>query len=455
MDLRPARDCAYDLVSLGEVMLRLDPGEGRIRTSRSFRAKRTAATKARTASSAATATRAAEAADKKLDTAESKLADLKKKLAANAASQTAKQRALATAEDTARRAADRDDERRRRKERTHALDLHRLATQPLRHSEVQPPAPEPLRVLYLTATPNAEEVTTTAPDGTITQTGTWLRVDKEFREVQKALRRAKYRDLVHLEHRPAATAQDLLDAINDIRPHVVHFSGHSWDGGVVLDDDTLDTTDGHDVDFALLARALSATTTPPRLVVLNACETLGGADELLQVAPVVIAMSDTIDDTAAIVFARQFYAAIAAAQSVSAALEQARLGMMFATTGDEDLPRRGPAATSTSTPSSSSHPQARPTSNHPRRSRCSTASRTPACRSCAWSNSSRAVDILTGEELERATGLLSGRVKVELRRLHGDGFVGGKLHENQVGAIQVLEPRLTAKAIAALAHSSA
>ena len=36
--LRPAPACRYDAVSLGEVMLRLDPGEGRIRTARSFRA---------------------------------------------------------------------------------------------------------------------------------------------------------------------------------------------------------------------------------------------------------------------------------------------------------------------------------------------------------------------------------------------------------------------------------
>ena len=34
---RPAEECAYDLVSLGEVMLRLDPGEERLRTARSFR----------------------------------------------------------------------------------------------------------------------------------------------------------------------------------------------------------------------------------------------------------------------------------------------------------------------------------------------------------------------------------------------------------------------------------
>jgi 2-dehydro-3-deoxygluconokinase len=37
MNIRPS-DCRYDLVALGEVMLRLDPGEGRVRTARSFRA---------------------------------------------------------------------------------------------------------------------------------------------------------------------------------------------------------------------------------------------------------------------------------------------------------------------------------------------------------------------------------------------------------------------------------
>lgn len=37
-DLRPAGDVRFDEISLGEVMLRLDPGEGRIRTARQFRA---------------------------------------------------------------------------------------------------------------------------------------------------------------------------------------------------------------------------------------------------------------------------------------------------------------------------------------------------------------------------------------------------------------------------------
>lgn len=38
VSLRPASECTFDAVSLGEVMLRLDPGEGRIRTARTFAA---------------------------------------------------------------------------------------------------------------------------------------------------------------------------------------------------------------------------------------------------------------------------------------------------------------------------------------------------------------------------------------------------------------------------------
>lgn len=38
LNLRPKEECMFDAVSLGEIMLRLDPGEGRIKTARSFKA---------------------------------------------------------------------------------------------------------------------------------------------------------------------------------------------------------------------------------------------------------------------------------------------------------------------------------------------------------------------------------------------------------------------------------
>ena len=36
--IKPDGSCKYDLVALGEIMLRLDPGEGRVRTAREFKA---------------------------------------------------------------------------------------------------------------------------------------------------------------------------------------------------------------------------------------------------------------------------------------------------------------------------------------------------------------------------------------------------------------------------------
>ena len=38
IQVKPAQDCQWDIVSLGEIMIRFDPGEGRIRTSRQFTA---------------------------------------------------------------------------------------------------------------------------------------------------------------------------------------------------------------------------------------------------------------------------------------------------------------------------------------------------------------------------------------------------------------------------------
>ena len=38
LNLRKKEDCAFDMIALGEIMLRLDPGDTRIKTTRSFRA---------------------------------------------------------------------------------------------------------------------------------------------------------------------------------------------------------------------------------------------------------------------------------------------------------------------------------------------------------------------------------------------------------------------------------
>lgn len=96
--------------------------------------------------------------------------------------------------------------------------------------------------------------------------------------------------------------------------------------------------EGADIAFALFARALGATVDPPRLLVLNACESLAGADEILNTVPAVIGMSDSIDDSSAIVFASAFYSAIASAQSLSTAIEQAKVKILAAALDGSELP---------------------------------------------------------------------------------------------------------------------
>lgn len=169
-----------------------------------------------------------------------------------------------------------------------------------------------LRVLYLQANPTSQHR---------------LRTDAEFRMVQEAVRGSKYRDHIKLVSAPAADAKSVLDGINDQRPQIIHFSGHGGGGSIWLDDGKVNKSIGRAMNFDLLADALKATSSPPTLLVLNACDTLQGAGVLLDAAKVVIGMSDSVSDFGAATFAAQFYAAIASAQPISVALEQGILAM--------------------------------------------------------------------------------------------------------------------------------
>lgn len=252
---------------------------------------------------------AAERARKKAVDASRKVTDLTQKIAQNAKDQANKSSSLHSAERTEQVSADREGERRRRKELDHARQLNRLAALPeVRYVHVRIPEPEKLRVLYLTANPDLDLMTET-----------------EVRQVQQALRGAKYRDRIEILLRPAATFQDLLDGLNDVRPHIVHFSGHAGQEAIQFDCGEVVKTGGEIVDFALLVQALAATDQPPELLVLNACDSLEGVSVVLPAVPVIIGMSDAVPDTAAIVFSQQFYAAIASGQSVGAALRQGKV----------------------------------------------------------------------------------------------------------------------------------
>lgn len=252
---------------------------------------------------------ASERAQRKAIDAGKKAADIAGKLAQNSKDQTRIASSLRSAEQSDQRRQDRDGEQRRRKDLDHARTLGRLAATPtVRYVHIRPPEPEKLRVLYMMANPGRD-----------------LMTEAEVRHVQQSLRGAKYRDRVDIQLRPAATFQDFIDGLNDVRPHIVHFSGHADTNAIQLDHGGITSAGGVDVDFNLLVKALASTDTPPQLLVLNACYSLNAAAIILPAVPVVIGMSDAIHDDAAIVFSQQFYAAIAAGQSVGAALRQGKV----------------------------------------------------------------------------------------------------------------------------------
>lgn len=180
-----------------------------------------------------------------------------------------------------------------------------------------------LDILYLTASPASQEA---------------LRADAEVRAVQNEVRGAKFRDRVRIAVSPAADAGSLMQGLNDHRPQVVHFSGHAGGQALWMDDGRVDRSVGSALKFDVLAEILNATDEPPVLLVLNACDTLNGATALLSAVRCVVAMSDSVTDLGATVFATKFYGGIGAGQSVLSAFNQGRAAMKAATLADADLP---------------------------------------------------------------------------------------------------------------------
>ena len=265
--------------------------------------------------------RRGESEDGKITAASNKLAQIARDLASAEANLEREVRQAASREEQRQKQLTRDreraDRRRQDAERSHARELGRLATPTIRHTSMLRTLPsarrEELRILYLTANPEMN-----------------LRTEVEVRDVRAAIRKATHRESVTVDFRSSATPEDLLEGLNETRPHVVHFSGHAGDAALLFDNASVEQPEGRDVPYDLLARALRATARPPILLVLNGCETLDGADVLLEAVGVVIGTAASISDLAAAVFAARFYAAIAEAQPIAAALEQGTVAVDMA-----------------------------------------------------------------------------------------------------------------------------
>lgn len=167
-------------------------------------------------------------------------------------------------------------------------------------------------------------------------TTTHLALDEEARDIEAKIRAAKYRNELHLRHRWAVRADDLLQALNEDRPTIVHFSGHGTGAaGIVLHDDS---GGHHAVSGAALRALFTAFKDDVRVVVLSACYSKEQAVEIATVIDCVVGMRSSVGDVAARKFAAGFYRALGFGRDVRNAFEQGIVAMHVAGLSDIDVP---------------------------------------------------------------------------------------------------------------------
>jgi hypothetical protein len=157
--------------------------------------------------------------------------------------------------------------------------------------------------------------------------GNRLRLDREVKAVEEALRSSGLENRFFLEQLWAATFLDLQHALLRYQPSVLHFSGHGTPcGELALERDTQVPDESRRPEPAdqrpteALARMLGALDDLNlRCVVLNACFSEVQAAEVAKQVDCVVGLVAEVHDSAAIEFARGFYGALAWGQSVQAA----------------------------------------------------------------------------------------------------------------------------------------
>ena len=154
-----------------------------------------------------------------------------------------------------------------------------------------------------------------------------LRLDEEIREISEKIRASDRRDSVELISRWAVRPDDLLQALNEHRPHVVHFSGHGSEGeGIILEDKNGESKVVSKEAITTLFQTLSDNI---RLVVFNACFSQEQAEGVTKSIDCAVGTSRAIGDSAAITFAASFYRAIGFGRSVQEAFDQGKAALLL------------------------------------------------------------------------------------------------------------------------------
>lgn len=262
-----------------------------------------------------------ERAQRVLAAIDKKLADLDKKIAA-------KGKELASEEKKVRQEAEHVEKKRVQEEQKRLQSINR-SLQEHGHAQSQMAAeierlkrvPERITVLFFATNPLDTNR---------------LRIDAEVRSIQEMIRLSEHRDSITFETRWAVRPLDILQAINELKPDVVHFSGHGSNTGKLV----LENPDGTSnfVSQEVIAQTFKPSSDKIRLVFFNACFSFEQAMAVTEYIDAAIGMTDSIGDEAARVFAAQFYSSLGFGHSLEKAFAQAKAALMLEGIDESDTP---------------------------------------------------------------------------------------------------------------------
>lgn len=170
------------------------------------------------------------------------------------------------------------------------------------------PSPSgPKKVLFLAASPALEAHLQTA---------------EEFRSIRDAMRAGPARDAYNfVMPEMAVRAEDIVRAMN-IKPQVVHFSGHGISEGIMLSDEVGNAVLMPLPALKLLFKPLKGIT---ELVLLNACYSAAQAEEISKFGMYVVGHAKPVSDNAASAFAKGLYIGLSEGKNFEAAYDDAMI----------------------------------------------------------------------------------------------------------------------------------
>jgi hypothetical protein len=140
-----------------------------------------------------------------------------------------------------------------------------------------------------------------------------LRLGQEVRDIREKLQLSQHRERFRLESRESLRSGDITQAIFDVEPQIIHFSGHGKNSGELCFENQYG--EAHPVPIEALAKLFELVSGKIQCVLLNACYSEAQAQAISQHVPFVIGMNQAIGDSAAILFSTGFYKALGAMRS--------------------------------------------------------------------------------------------------------------------------------------------